>query len=42
MERILEFLEIEPTAAFLEEVREQAERQRTYTSGHEHSPDSSA
>ena len=37
--RIVEFLEIEPSAEFLEEVRAQAERQRTYTSGHKHSPD---
>jgi hypothetical protein len=39
MERILDFIEIEPPAAFLEEVRAQAERQRSYTSRHEHSPD---
>ena len=39
MERILKFIEIEPTAAFQQEVREQAERQRSYTSRHEHSPD---
>ena len=37
--RILDFLEIEPTEAFREEVRAQAERQRTYKSRHEHSPD---
>lgn len=37
--RILDFVEVEPTAAFLEEVREQAERQRAYTSRHEHSPE---
>ncbi|MGV1087258.1 MAG: sulfotransferase family protein [Mycobacterium sp.] len=37
--RIVDFLEIEPTAAFLEEVREQAERQRNYTSSHKHAPD---
>ena len=37
--RIVEFLEIEPSAEFLEEVRAQAERQRTYQSGHKHSPD---
>ena len=37
--RIVEFLEIEPSAEFLEEVRAQAERQRTYKSGHKHSPD---
>jgi LPS sulfotransferase NodH len=39
MERILDFIEIEPPAAFFEEVRAQAERQRSYTSRHEHSPD---
>ncbi len=39
MKRILDFIEIEPTAAFQEEVRAQAERQRSYTSRHEHSPD---
>jgi omega-hydroxy-beta-dihydromenaquinone-9 sulfotransferase len=39
MERILDFIEIEPPAAFREEVRAQAERQRSYTSRHEHSPD---
>ena len=38
MARILDFIEIEPTAAFQEEVRAQAERQRSYTSRHEHSP----
>ena len=37
--RIVDFLEIEPSAAFLDEVREQAERQRTYTSSHKHAPD---
>lgn len=37
--RIVEFLEIDPSAEFLEEVRAQAERQRTYKSGHKHSPD---
>jgi omega-hydroxy-beta-dihydromenaquinone-9 sulfotransferase len=37
--RILDFIEIEPTAAFRDEVRAQAERQRSYTSRHEHSPD---
>ncbi|WP_161976536.1 sulfotransferase [Mycolicibacterium sp. CH28] len=37
--RILDFLEIEPTAAFQEEVRAQAERQRNYQSRHQHSPD---
>ncbi|APE17384.1 sulfotransferase [Mycolicibacterium pallens] len=39
IERILEFLEIEPTPAFREEVRAQAERQRNYQSRHSHSPD---
>jgi omega-hydroxy-beta-dihydromenaquinone-9 sulfotransferase len=38
IDRILKFVEIEPTAAFREEVREQAERQRAYKSRHEHSP----
>jgi hypothetical protein len=38
MTRILEFIEIEPTAAFREEIRAQAERQRSYSSNHEHSP----
>jgi omega-hydroxy-beta-dihydromenaquinone-9 sulfotransferase len=38
MERILDFVEIKPTEAFVEEVREQAARQRGYTSRHEHSP----
>lgn len=39
MKRILDFIEIEPTEAFREEVRAQAERQRSYSSRHEHSPD---
>ena len=39
MKRILDFIEVEPTPAFLEEVRAQAERQRTYTSRHQHSPE---
>jgi omega-hydroxy-beta-dihydromenaquinone-9 sulfotransferase len=39
MKRILDFIEVEPTAEFQEEVRQQAERQRSYTSRHEHSPD---
>jgi hypothetical protein len=38
MERILDFVEIKPTEAFVDEVREQAARQRSYTSGHGHSP----
>jgi hypothetical protein len=37
--RILDFVEIEPSAAFCEEIRAQAQRQRTYKSRHEHSPD---
>ncbi|WP_157838270.1 sulfotransferase family protein [Mycolicibacterium aromaticivorans] len=37
--RILDFIEIEPTAQFRDEVRLQAQRQRTYKSSHEHSPD---
>jgi omega-hydroxy-beta-dihydromenaquinone-9 sulfotransferase len=39
MARILDFIEIEPTAAFQEEVRVQAQRQRAYKSRHQHSPD---
>jgi hypothetical protein len=39
IERILDFLEIEPPEAFREEVRAQAERQRSYTSRHQHAPD---
>ncbi len=38
IDRILEFAEIEPTEAFREEVRAQAERQRSYTSKHKHAP----
>jgi omega-hydroxy-beta-dihydromenaquinone-9 sulfotransferase len=38
MERILEFIEVKPTEAFVEEVREQAARQRSYISRHGHSP----
>jgi len=38
MERILDFIEVKPTEAFVEEVREQAARQRSYTSQHGHSP----
>lgn len=37
--RILDFVEVEPTEAFREEVRAQAERQRTYKSRHQHSPE---
>ena len=32
MKRILDFIEVEPTPAFVEEAREQAERQRNYKS----------
>lgn len=39
MQRILDFIEIEPSAAFVEEVRAQAERQRSYKSRHQHSPE---
>ncbi|MGY4708952.1 sulfotransferase family protein [Mycolicibacterium sp. CBM1] len=39
IERILDFLEIEPSAQFREEVRAQAERQRSYKSRHHHAPD---
>ena len=39
IERILEFAEIEPTEAFREEVRAQAEKQRSYKSKHQHAPD---
>lgn len=39
MKRILDFIEIDPSQEFQEEVRQQAERQRNYTSRHEHSPD---
>ena len=39
MRRILDFIEIEPTPEFVEEVRAQAERQRTYKSRHQHSPE---
>jgi hypothetical protein len=38
IDRILKFVEIEPTSVFREEVRAQAERQRTYKSRNEHSP----
>lgn len=37
--QILEFAELEPGAAFTEEVRAQAERQRSHTSRHRHSPE---
>jgi omega-hydroxy-beta-dihydromenaquinone-9 sulfotransferase len=39
MKRILDFVEIDPPAAFLEEVRVQAEKQRSYQSRHQHSPE---
>ena len=39
MKRILDFIEIEPSPAFVEEVRAQAERQRAYKSRHQHSPE---
>ncbi len=39
MQRILDFIEVEPSAAFVEEVRAQAERQRNYKSRHQHSPE---
>jgi omega-hydroxy-beta-dihydromenaquinone-9 sulfotransferase len=39
MKRILDFVEVDPPAAFVEEVRAQAERQRNYKSRHQHSPE---
>ena len=39
MKRILDFIEIQPPQAFLDEVHAQAEKQRTYTSRHQHSPE---
>jgi hypothetical protein len=39
MARILDFIEVKPTAALREEVRAQAEQQRAYTSCHQHSPE---
>jgi hypothetical protein len=39
MERILDFIEVKPRAEFADEVRQQAEKQRGYTSRHQHSPD---
>lgn len=39
MARILDFIEVKPRVEFEEEVATQAERQRSYTSRHEHSPD---
>jgi omega-hydroxy-beta-dihydromenaquinone-9 sulfotransferase len=38
MARILDFIEVKPAEGFHDEVRAQAERQRSYTSRHEHSP----
>ena len=39
MKRILDFIEVEPSPAFVEEVRAQAEKQRSYKSRHQHSPE---
>jgi len=39
MARILDFVEVKPSVEFEEEVAAQAERQRSYTSSHQHSPD---
>jgi hypothetical protein len=39
MARIIDFIEITPSAEFEEELRQQAEKQRGYTSRHQHSPD---
>lgn len=39
MKRILDFIEIEPSAEFVEEIRAQAEKQRSYKSRHQHSPE---
>ncbi len=39
IKRILDFIEIEPSAEFQEEIRAQAERQRSYKSKHQHSPE---
>jgi hypothetical protein len=39
MKRIIDFIEVEPSEAFLEEIRAQAEKQRTYKSSHKHSPE---
>ena len=39
MQRILDFIEVEPTPAFVAEVAAQAEKQRSYTSKHQHSPE---
>jgi hypothetical protein len=39
MKRIIDFIEVEPSEAFLEEIRAQAEKQRTYQSSHKHSPE---
>lgn len=37
--RILDFIEVEPTPAFREEVRAQAQRQQSYTSCRQRSPE---
>ena len=39
MKRILDFIEIEPPQAFLDEVHAQHEKQRNYNSKHQHSPE---
>jgi len=39
MKRIIDFIEVEPSEVFLEEIRAQAEKQRTYQSRHQHSPE---
>jgi hypothetical protein len=39
MKRILDFIEIDPPKAFLDEIHAQHEKQRTYKSRHQHSPE---
>ncbi|MGI9161897.1 MAG: sulfotransferase family protein [Mycobacterium sp.] len=39
MKRILDFIEVEPSPEFVAEVAAQAEKQRSYTSKHQHSPE---
>ncbi len=39
IDRILDFIEVEPSAEFVAEIRAQAERQRAYKSRHQHSPE---
>ena len=39
MKRILDFIEVEPSPGFVAEVAAQAEKQRSYTSKHQHSPE---